>query len=384
MLLKSLLVQENNNQMSLLKPLTLTGFLIALAISASASAGLYGFNSANPYTYEEEILDIKIAPKFIVNYRKAMRKNIISLANFANAENKSFQIIVHDGEELMHKSLWEYHLDGYNEARKNGIDASDPSFLAKLKSHAPEREPIAGTQSSVYTKKLSGIVVNNRFCGNRKISRHITDAKLKVISIDNCKTENAYDEALMNAVGLDNLLYAFIKPENAFKKIKKQPIINENARNIFDIQEAANITFLIDDSLYDDRETFLEDIRNSNYDVVIINPFFQHKKAFSKEDIESLKFKKNGAKRLIFAKMNISEASSNDYYWQKSWQIGKPNWLSRASFVDQNAIITQYWEDDWKKVMGHYFKGIVDSGFDGAFLTGLENHDYFEKQTPLE
>ena len=34
--------------------------------------------------------------------------------------------------------------------------------------------------------------------------------------------------------------------------------------------------------------------------------------------------------------------------------------------------------------MSRYFKGIVDSGYDGAFLTGLENHRYFEQQTPLE
>ena len=42
------------------------------------------------------------------------------------------------------------------------------------------------------------------------------------------------------------------------------------------------------------------------------------------------------------------------------------------------------WNENWKKVSGLYFKGIVDSGYDGAFLTGLENHVYFEKQTPLE
>lgn len=366
--------------MSLRKNLILTGFLSALVFSASAYAGLYGFTTANPYTYEEQILDIKIAPKHIVNYRKAMRDNIISLADFAKAENKSFEIIVHEGEELLHKSLWEYHLDGYNEARNKGINADDPVFLAHLKQLSPEHDFVAGQ----YQRKLSGIVINNRFCSARKLSPHIKETDLKIISIDACADESSLDEAMMNSVGLNNLLYVFVKPDTAFQKIKKQPIINENARNIFSLKEASNITFLIDDSRYSDKERFLRDIRDSNYDIVVINPFFKHKSPFSKEEIDSLKFKKNGAKRLMFAKMNISEADNDDYYWQDNWQIGKPEWLIRPSFTDKNSVITEYWHEDWKKVMGLYFKGIVDSGYDGAFLTGLENHTYFEKQTPLE
>ncbi len=34
--------------------------------------------------------------------------------------------------------------------------------------------------------------------------------------------------------------------------------------------------------------------------------------------------------------------------------------------------------------MSRYFQGVIKSGYDGAFLTGLENHRYFENLTPLE
>ena len=154
--------------------------------------------------------------------------------------------------------------------------------------------------------------------------------------------------------------------------------------SIYKVADAANISFFIDDSLYDDKERFLQDIRDSNYDIVVIEPFFRHQEPLSREDVDSLKFKKNGAKRLIFAKMNVSEANRRDYYWRNGWQIDKTPWLARASFTDSDAVITEYWNENWKKVSGLYFKGIVDSGYDGAFLTGLENHVYFEKQTPLE
>lgn len=384
MLPKSKLVQENKKQMLSLKKTAILSLITALAVSASANAGLYGFDSANPYTFEEEILDIKVAPEFIINYRQKMRDNLIALANYAQAENKDFIIIAHEGEELLHKSLWEYHLEGYNEARKKGINAADPAFLTNLKHHAPEKEAVAGSQSSQYLKKLNGITINNRFCGQRQISPHIKNSNLKIISIDNCKTEDDYDEAIMNSVGLNYLLYGFVKPENAFKKINKQPIINENANNIFSLKDAKNISFFIDDSKYGDKEKFLEDIRSSNYDIVVIEPFFRHKVPFSKEEIAGLKFKKNGTKRLIIAKMNVSEARDDDYYWKDSWHLNNPSWLVRPSFVDEHAVITEYWNDDWKKIMGKFFKGIVDTGFDGAFLTGIQNHTYFEKQTPLE
>ena len=368
--------------MSLRRPFILTSFITALAFSASAYAGLYGFTSANPYTYEEQILDIRVAPKTIVNYRKEMRDNIIALAEYAKAQNKNFEIIAHEGEELLHKSLWEYHLDGYNEARRKGINADDPVFLARLKQTEPDFT--YSSKAEKYGSYISGIAVNNRFCGKRKLSPHINAHNLKIISIDSCPSEAALDEAIMNSVGLNSLLYAFVKPETAFRKIKKQPIINENARNIFKVADAANISFFIDDSLYKDKERFLQDIRDSNYDIVVIEPFFRHKTPLSKEDVESLKFKKNGAKRLIFAKMNVSEANRDDYYWKENWQIDKTPWLARASFTDSNSVITEYWNENWKKISGLYFKGIVDSGYDGAFLTGIENHVYFEKQTPLE
>ena len=235
-----------------------------------------------------------------------------------------------------------------------------------------------------YGRHLSGIAVNNRFCGSRKLSPHIKEHGLKIISIDSCSSEAELDEAIMNSAGFGSLLYAFVKPETAFRKIKKQPIINENARNIYKVADAANISFFIDDSLYDDKERFLQDIRDSNYDIVVIEPFFRHREPLSREDVDSLKFKKNGAKRLIFAKMNVSEANCRDYYWRNGWQIDKTPWLARASFTDSDAVITEYWNENWKKVSGLYFKGIVDSGYDGAFLTGLENHVYFEKQTPLD
>lgn len=353
-----------------------TGFILS---SSNAYAGLSGFTSANPYTREELILDLQATPKHIINYRDQMRNNIIMLSRYAKGHNADFEIMVHDGRDLMTKSLWEYHLDGYNEARKKGIDAADPSFLAKLKEMKPEEETV-GTSAREYMKNIDAVVLNNYFCADDDF---VPDDRIKLISIDQCPTEEAFDEAIQNSVGQNALMYGFVKPQYAFKDTGHQIIINENAVNINKINNAQNILFLLDTSLYNDRFSYLQDIRNSNFDVIVISPFYKGK-PLSPEEVHSLKFKKNGTMRRVIAAFNISEADDGKYYWKKGWKIGSPSWLKRLSFSDKQGIIVEYWNPEWQKIISDYFKGIVDSGFDGAFLTGLENHRYFEKQTPLE
>ena len=360
--------------------------VLFLAFNANA-VPLYGFNTQNeghPLTHEEQILGIKIPPKTILNYREALRNNINELASFAKKRNKDFIIIVHEGEELLYKSDWEYQLESYNLARKKGINVEDQTFLRNLKSSSPDLAPEVGTTPRYYLKNIQALAINNAFCEEHKpINKAIQD-QIRIISIDKCENSDAYDEAIQEASGSNVLFYGFIKPDSAFKKIKNQPIIGENVKNIFTINDANNINMLIDDSLYKEKFDMINDIILSNYDVVIIRPFFRGTDAFTKDEINSMKLKKSGPKRLIIALQNITEASDNHFYWNPKWIIGNPSWLRRASFVDNNAVIVEFWNEAWKKIMSKFFKGIVETGYDGAFLTGLQNHRYFENQTPLE
>ena len=369
----------------MLRPSNILSLTLALLLGcADAKAALYGFSEANPYTYEEEILDIKVPPERMINYRQKMRDNIIMLSNFAKSKNRDFQILVHEGEDLLNKYLWEYHLEGYNAARRAGVNASDPSFLAKIKAYTPEHQPAVGSPGRYYIQSIDGIVLNNLLCHDRQLTPTARDSGLKIISIDKCENPLKYDAAIEASSGQQILLYGFLNPDFAFNNAKIQPLVNENARNIYKLADAENILFLIEEDKYQSKDTFINDIRNSNFDVIIIRPLFHNKIPYSKDEINSMKFKKNGTKRLIIGMMNVSEANDSAYYWKKSWKIGAPTWLKRASFVDPHAAITEYWHEDWKKVIAKYFQGIVDSGFDGAFLTGLENHHYFEKLTPLD
>lgn len=367
-----------------LKKYLALSLLASLAFITNASAGLYGFSTANPYTREEKILKIDVPPHRVTNYREAMRRNIEMLSNYADLQNKDFQIVIHEGSELLNKSLWEYHLTGYNEAREKGPDAKDPSFLYRLINQSDNHIDVIGNPAPYYLRNLTGIVINNLYCSERNIHPAVLNSSLKIISLDYCPQTADFEQAIVDSVSENVLEHAFRDKNQAFNNIDNQLLINENAKNIFKLADAKNILVLEDDSKYKDKYDLIKNLRDTNFDVIFISPMFHQKTPYSKEEIDSLKFKKNGTTRLVFAIMDISEANPAAYYWNKNWKIGKPEWLRRRSFINSETIITEYWNQEWEKIISRHFKSIIDSGYNGAFLTGLQNHRYFEQQLPLE
>lgn len=356
----------------------------SLSLASKASAGLYGFTSGTPLSQEEKILQMSAPPEDILNYRALMRQNLEILINYAKENKPDFQILLHDCDEILYKSLWEYHLLGYRQAKQEAGAQADPSFLSKSLQDLSEEYLPEETLDHQIFDKIDGVVYNNLYCSQRKIDSFLKNTNKKIATISYCATDKSYDQAAVLSTKEKVLFYGFENPQTAFQYISKQPIINENAHNIFNLREAENISFLINDSHYNDKADMIKDIRDSNYDVVVINPLFHDTLPFSKEEVVQLQYKKSGPKRLIIALQNVSEAFKSHYYWQEDWQINSPKWLKRASLVNKNAYITAYWSEDWQKIVSNYFKSIVDSGYDGVFFTGINNHLYFESQTPLE
>ncbi|MBE6459317.1 MAG: hypothetical protein E7010_05895 [Alphaproteobacteria bacterium] len=369
--------------MSTLSRLICFIYIAVLALFSNAGAALYGFSETNPLTPEEQKINLPAPPRKIINYRQALRDNIDMIADYAHAHNADFQIVLHEGEELLNKSLWEYHRDGYNKIRNKFNHKEDTSFLYKLPSEG-NNDMIAGTPLPNFSKKINAIALNNVFCNNRKLSNVLKHSSLRIISIDYCPNAEKYEESLQEAFGENILFYGFTNLNNAFNNISKNLLISENAKNIFSMQDAKNILFLTDDSNYSKSYDFIRQLQNSNYDVIVIPALFQDKEAFSPEDINSLKFKKNGTTRLVLAEMNITEANTSMYYWKKSWHKTPPEWIARASFVNKASYIARYWHPAWQKLLGKHIQGIIQTGFSGVFITGIHNHSYFEAQEPLE
>lgn len=352
-----------------------------LTLSPRASAGLYGFHQYNPYTKEERILDLSEVPESIHNYRADMRSNLLMLINYAKEQNPNFKIIVHEGQDLLTKSLWEYDREGYNRARKQE-NAQDDSFL--FHSHYRELEPERYTPAYDYLNSIDAIAINNLYCGKGRESNITKNNKLGLITIEHCKNSDDVETARINSMIDQRSSYFFTELNNAFNNIDDHNNINDSAKNIYKVYDAQNILIINDDSKYSTKEDMISDLLKTNYDIIIMKPLFKHKERFSANDLQKIHFKKNGSKRLLIAELNISEASPYDYYWYKDWKIGNPEWIVRKSFSTEDNFITKFWYPEWKKIISRHFKDILNEKFDGIFFTGVENYHYFEQQNPLE
>ncbi|MFV0626775.1 MAG: hypothetical protein ACK5N8_05455 [Alphaproteobacteria bacterium] len=346
-----------------LKKTFLYSLVLALLLCGNAKAGLYGVDSVNPYLPEETPQTTGFSPKHIANYRSLMRDNINFLSRYAKAKSPQFQIILHGDDTLFNIGEVEYLTSQYNNIKNKTMNNEKTSLLA--------------------SENIDAISVVGVSCDNKEIPQIIKDKKQTPIYIEHCSNEKEIDRAIEFSIENNAPAYLFSNRENAFKNIKGELIIKENSRNIFTTKDAKNISFLLDDGQFASKYEMIEDMSKTNYDIIVIKPLFHNKTRFTKAEIESMKFKKNGAKRLIIAEMNLTEANPIDYFWQEDWQLGSPSWLKRKSFVEENSVITEYWQPQWREVLSKHFNSIMNSGFDGVWFTGTENYQYFEKQTPV-
>ena len=367
--------------MSLHRLIILALILLIPARFSLAGQGFFGFSKGTPLSENEKNAINSFAPRHITNYRQKMRDTLNMLTSFAHKQNKNFQITAHEGRELLDIGLYEASLEGYNIARNKILGKEDTTFLQHNYQNKNSED------SLVYLKSLDGILLNNLFCpssNNSKFPNVLKENKIKIASVEYCPTEEDLDEAIQESVGTNIMLYAFTNPKQAFRNISKQMIINENAKNIFEIKQAQNILILTNDKDYNTKAEFILALRNTNFDIVIIPALFHEKEAYTKDEINSLKIKKNGTSRLVLAELNISEISPEQIFWNKEWNINQPTWIKRPSIATKNAYITEYWHPKWQKMLSFYMKGIVDSGFSGVLYTGLNNYEYFDKLTPLD
>lgn len=383
MLRKYLKGQESTKPMSSLrKHFWLSCLAVSIIFTASpVCAGLQGFNHFNPYTKKERILSLEEVPLKLQNYRAAMRDNLLMLIRYARQQNPEFKIIVHEGQDLLNKSLWEYSREGYNRARITP-DADDEYFL--FHNRYINTEPERDTAAYEYLHSIDAIAVNNLYCGSGLINPIAAKHHLAVISVEQCANQEALDNATVAALVDKRSIYGFTDLSSAFKTIGNYNLINDSSKNVYNFNDAQNILILNDDSNYKNQQDLIADLAKTNYDIIIIKPLFAYRQRFSADNLRKLHFKKNGSKRLLIAEFNVAEAHPKEYYWLNDWKIGSPDWLKRKSFSSHDGIIVKYWHTEWKKIISRYFKDLLNEGFDGVFFTGVENYRYFEQQNPLE
>ncbi len=161
----------------------------------------------------------------------------------------------------------------------------------------------------------------------------------------------------------------------------------ENPNNIISMRDVRNYLYLTDPGAFGRQDQFALTIRNTNHDLVIVEPF-SGREPLSRQAVETLKYKKLGARRLVFAKMDIGTVSSYHYYWQPGWAEGTPGWIDAPFPGDPDRYFAEYWNPGWQQVIfgnpNSFVFGLVRQGYDGVLIEGLRNYLAFEGNVEVE
>ena len=131
------------------------------------------------------------------------------------------------------------------------------------------------------------------------------------------------------------------------------------------------------------KQDYISAVSATNYDAIIMD-LYHNETAYTSTEINQLKTKQNGRKRLVICYMSIGEAEDYRYYWQESWVTDKPDWLEPENPDWEGNYKVKYWETEWQNIIfgndNSYLKMILDAGFDGTYLDIIDGFEYFEEK----
>lgn len=156
---------------------------------------------------------------------------------------------------------------------------------------------------------------------------------------------------------------------------------NENENVIDAAGKIKNFLYLINPEQYATKQDFINAITATNYDLLIMDCFLEEE-LFTAAEIESLRSKANGGRRLVVSYMSIGEAEDYRFYWDPSWSSKPPSWLDEENPDWEGNYKVWYWTDEWKQVIfgnpDAYLDIILEAGFDGVYLDIIDAFEYFE------
>ncbi len=202
---------------------------------------------------------------------------------------------------------------------------------------------------------------------------------IRPIVIDYCTDKNLVSDSFEKNSKKNYLSFASDRLLNIIPDYPPEPH-NANKLEIKSLREAKNFLYIINPGLYDNKKSFLSSIGSTDYDIIFIDLFFNGN-ALTDGDISPIKFKKNGAKRLLMAYMSVGEAADYRYYWNKKWDDKPPSWIDGINPDWPGCYRVKFWNDEWNKILysgrNSYLKKIINAGFEGVFLDAVDAFEQF-------
>ena len=297
------------------------------------------------------------------DYKQEMRNFVQNISTYAKNINPNFLIIPQNGVELVSTTGDNTGLSemGYINAI-DGIGQEDLFYGYN-----------ADDQATPTT-------VNDRICSFLDMAKN--SGNVKIMVTDYCYTHSKMDSSYSENYSKGYI--SFAADHRELDNIPSYPttIFDENADVITNLQNVKNFLYLISPSNeFSTKQAFVDAVKNTNYDCIIMDLFYRGEE-FTPNQMEQLKQKANGGKRLLICYMSIGEAEIYRYYWQSDWRVGNPSFIEKEDPNWPGNYYVRYWDADWQNIIfgnnSSYLKKIIDAGFDGVYLDIIDAFEEFE------
>ena len=128
----------------------------------------------------------------------------------------------------------------------------------------------------------------------------------------------------------------------------------------------------------------IDKVAASPFDMVIIDTsmFPQGKEIrLTREQIDSMKKKPDGSRRLVVAYFSAGECEDFRYYWKPEWNKKHPSWVAKVDKQWKGDFVVQYWNPEWQRIVygspDSLIDRILDAGFDGISIDRVDAYYYF-------
>lgn len=155
-----------------------------------------------------------------------------------------------------------------------------------------------------------------------------------------------------------------------------------NGKNVDDF------TYLLQYSSYSNREEALSVLESTEYDLIIMEPYFDETSMWSKEEIDSIQ--KSPHDKILLAYLSIGEAENYRPYWNNSWDAdadgvpdsGAPSWLDIENPEWEGNYKVHFWDPEWQALLFGSSNAVLDkiitNGYDGVYLDIIDAYAFYE------
>lgn len=307
----------------------------------------------------------------IIDFRETMRVLVQNISTYARSLKPGFIVIAEHGLDLVTKP-----------------DFQDNTLLFPARTFArsldgvlepelfPRLTPPSGKEAAKEAPALSA--------ARTVLTTNVETAKslgLTILDLEFATKPQDIDRAYAQASAKKYLPYVADNP--ILGRIPPYPKLayNANPKSLDDLKQATNYIYIANAQGFGSTSDFIQALSYTNHDIVITN-VFHGRNPLTKFDVERLKYKKLGARRLVLAEVDVSSVATYNFLWQPGWGLADPAFVHIPFRDDPDRYRITYWDPAWQSLLyggtASYLYGVMDLGFDGVVLKGVDGWRYFE------